>query len=180
MAYLACVTPAPNEVALILMIGGLSLTIALAFAAVYLAWREFSGMKLPAAVAWVLTMAVVVSGLVIFRSHDLSSAGTILANMWGAGTLGFAGAQAPVAGLDSVRALSMIILFGAFTLLLPNTQQILHRDWPTSDAKPSNTALDAGLLAWRPAMASAVVTAIAYTVALTSIGSGSSFLYYQF
>jgi hypothetical protein len=74
----------------------------------------------------------------------------------------------------------MITLLGAITQLLPNTQQILHHDWPTSDAKPSNTALDAGLLAWRPTFGPALVTATIYTVALTSIGASTSFLYYKF
>jgi hypothetical protein len=121
-------------------------------------------------------MAVVVSGLVVFRAADLTTAGTMLTQMWSLG-----GAPAvSLAGFDLPRAASLIVLLGAITLLLPNTQQILHRDWPSSDAKPSNIALDAGLLAWRPAVTSAVVISGAYTVALTLIGSGSNFLYYQF
>jgi hypothetical protein len=82
--------------------------------------------------------------------------------------------------LDQAQALSMIVLFGSITVLLPNTQQILHHDWPTVDVKPLTTALDAGLLAWKPAIGSAFVSACLFTIALTSIGSGSSFLYYKF
>ena len=145
--------------------------------ATFLAWREFSGVKLPAPVAWALTMALVVSALVMFRAHDLTTATAILCHMW---TFGLLDGAAPAIGLDMAQANSMIVLLGAITQLLPNTQQVLHHDWPTSDAKPSNTALDAGLLAWRPALGSALVVASAYTVALTSIGSGTSFLYYQF
>jgi alginate O-acetyltransferase complex protein AlgI len=148
--------------------------------AAFLAWREFGGFKLPAPVGWALTMAVVVSGLVVFRAADLATAGTILANMWGLGSLGLAGAHVPIEGFDLARAASMIVLLGAITLLLPNTQQILHKDWPSSDTKPSGVALDAGLLAWRPAVMSSVIISGAYTVALTLIGSGSNFLYYQF
>lgn len=81
---------------------------------------------------------------------------------------------------DIGRAFSMIILFGSITMLLPNTQQILHHDWPTSDVKPPSTEMDAGLLSWRLSTGSAFVTAIIYTVALTSIGAGSNFLYYKF
>ena len=87
---------------------------------------------------------------------------------------------AQLQGLDVASAVSMIILLGAVTQLLPNTQQILHHDWPTSDVKPSTTELDAGLLAWRPSFGPALVTAAIYTVALTSIGAGSNFLYYKF
>jgi D-alanyl-lipoteichoic acid acyltransferase DltB (MBOAT superfamily) len=145
----------------------------------FLAWREFSGIKLPAAVGWVVTMAVVMSGLVVFRAPDLGTAGTILAHMWGLGAI-FQTGQLAIVGVDIHHAVSLIVLLGAITLLLPNTQQILHRDWPSSDVKPTTTEIDAGLLAWRPALASAVVIAATYTVALTSIGSGSNFLYYQF
>ena len=77
-------------------------------------------------------------------------------------------------------ALSVIVLLGAITQLLPNSQQILHRDWPSIDVKPPTTALDAGLLAWRPGLSSALVSAAIMAMALTSIGSGTNFLYYKF
>jgi alginate O-acetyltransferase complex protein AlgI len=145
--------------------------------AAYLAWREFSGIKLPAPVAWALTMSLVVSALVMFRAPDVATAATILGHMW---TFGMMDGTASAIGLDMAQANSLIVLLGAITQLLPNTQQILHHDWPTSDAKPSNAEMDAGLLAWRPALGSALVVASAYTIGLTSIGSGTSFLYYQF
>jgi hypothetical protein len=75
---------------------------------------------------------------------------------------------------------SLVVILGAITLLLPNSQQTLHLDWPTSDVKPDGVAQDAGLLAWRPKLSSAFVTALTYAIALTSIGSGTSFLYYNF
>jgi D-alanyl-lipoteichoic acid acyltransferase DltB (MBOAT superfamily) len=148
--------------------------------ATFLGWREFGGIKLPAPVGWALTMAVVISGLVVFRAADLSTAGTILANMWSLGLVEVAQSGAMIAGFDLPRAASLIVLLGAITLLLPNTQQMLHRDWPSSDSKPSDVALNAGLLAWRPALTSAVIISGAYISALTLIGSGSNFLYYQF
>jgi alginate O-acetyltransferase complex protein AlgI len=144
--------------------------------ATFLGWREFSGVKLPAPVGWAVTMATVVSCLVMFRAADVGVAGTMLAHMWGLGGMGTSG----FAEFDQHHALSLIVLFGAVTQLLPNTQQILHNDWPTSDVKPANTALDAGLLAWKPSFGPALVTACLYTIALTSIGAGSSFLYYKF
>jgi alginate O-acetyltransferase complex protein AlgI len=146
----------------------------------YLAWREFSGIRLPAPVAWFCTMAVVVTGLVIFRSPNMTTAATVLASMWNPlAHLGGTDPQA-FAGFVLDQALSMVIILGAVTLLLPNTQQVLHLDWPTSDMKPQDVEQDAGLLAWRPKMSSAFVTALTYAIALTSIGSGTSFLYYNF
>jgi hypothetical protein len=143
--------------------------------AICLGWREFAKVELPRTVGWALTMSVVVSALVVFRAPDLATAGTLLSHMWGLGT-----ASAPVAGLDVGRAASMIVLLGAVVLLLPNTQQILHREWLSSDAKPQFAAREAGLLVWRPAFTGAVAAAGAYTVALTTMGAGQTFLYYQF
>jgi D-alanyl-lipoteichoic acid acyltransferase DltB (MBOAT superfamily) len=145
--------------------------------ATFLAWREFSKIQLPVVVGWAITMATVVSGLVMFRSVDVTTAMSILGHMWGVASQEL---DTTMQGLDVARACSMIVLLGAITQLLPNTQQILHLDWPSSDAKPATTELDAGLLAWRPSFGPALVTAAIYTVALTSIGAGSNFLYYKF
>jgi alginate O-acetyltransferase complex protein AlgI len=144
--------------------------------AAYLGWREFSPIRLPYAAAWGLTMATVASGLVMFRAPDAATAFTMLSSMWGMGSPATAGAIV----IDSGNALSLIVLLGAVTQLLPNTQQVLHHEWPTIDAKPESTALDAGLLAWRPAFGSALATAAMFTIALTCIGAGSNFLYYKF
>ncbi len=148
--------------------------------AIYLGWREFGFCKLHPAAGWALTMSVVISALVIFRSPDIQTASTVLANMWGLADLGLVAVTAPVAGLDIGRSVSTVVLLGAIVLLLPNTQQILHREWPSSDVKPAGSAIEAGLLAWRPALPGALAMAALYVVALTSIGSGSTFLYYQF
>ena len=145
--------------------------------AIFLAWREFAKFKLPAPMGWLLTMCTVVSALVMFRAPDVSTASTILASMWGLGSFDIG---TSLLGAEFGRAVSMIVLFGSITMLLPNTQQILHHDWPTSDVKPPSTEMDAGLLTWRLGAGSAFVTAIIFTIALTSIGTGSNFLYYKF
>jgi alginate O-acetyltransferase complex protein AlgI len=146
--------------------------------ALCLGWREFAKVKLPYVVGWALTMCVVISALVIFRAPDLTTAGTLLGNMWGFGN--FLPAESFAARFDIENAVSLIVLFGAAVLLLPNTQQILHKDWLSSDSKPAAAAIEAGLLAWRPALASACMMAFAYTVSFTTMGSGGTFLYYQF
>jgi alginate O-acetyltransferase complex protein AlgI len=145
--------------------------------ATFLAWREFSGVKLPAPAAWLLTMVTVVCGLVMFRAPDVATALTLLGHMWGV-----AGSSADVAAvtIDSAQALSMIVILGSITLLLPNTQQILHHEWPVIDTKPDEVASAAGLVTWRPTFGTAFVSACIFTIAITSIGSSSGFLYYKF
>jgi alginate O-acetyltransferase complex protein AlgI len=145
-----------------------------------LAWREFSTIKLPYVVSWACTMSLVLSALVVFRAPDLHTALAILSNMWGTAQLGLGAMPGEIAALDFGRAVSMVVLLGAIVLLLPNTQQILYREWLSSDPMPKNAADEAGILTWRPAFSGAAATALAYVIALTSIGSGTTFLYYQF
>ena len=145
--------------------------------ATFLAWREFSGIKLPSPAAWLITMVTVVTGLVMFRAPDVPTALAMLGHMWG--ILGTS-TEATMLTIDSAQALSMIVIMGAVTLLLPNTQQILHHDWPVVDTKPDETATAAGLVAWRPTFSAALITACIFTVGITSIGSSSGFLYYKF
>jgi alginate O-acetyltransferase complex protein AlgI len=145
--------------------------------AAFLAWREFGGRKLPSPVAWFLTMATVVSALVMFRAPDVPTALAILGNMWGfSGSTGLA----DLVIIDQAQALSMIIIMGAITLLMPNTQQILHHEWPVIDTKPADVAMSAGLVAWRPSLRSAFVSACILAIGITSIGSSTGFLYYKF
>jgi alginate O-acetyltransferase complex protein AlgI len=149
--------------------------------ATYLAWREFSSVRLPSAIGWFLTMSVACTGLVIFRSPDMATAHTILGNMWN--PLSHINPTAVYQSFPEFKydqAASLVVILGAITLLLPNSQKILHLDWPSSDAKPAEAALDAGLLTWRPRMGTAILTAIGYAIVLTSIGSGTNFLYYNF
>jgi D-alanyl-lipoteichoic acid acyltransferase DltB (MBOAT superfamily) len=147
--------------------------------AINLAWRKFEMPRLPAVVGWVLTMSVVASGLVVFRAPDLTTAGIILGNMWTGGIM-FAPAADTLVNIDMKTAASFIVVLGCIVLLLPNTQQILHRDWLSSDAKPNTTELEAGILSWKPAAMASVVMAAAFAIAITSIGAHSTFLYYQF
>jgi alginate O-acetyltransferase complex protein AlgI len=145
--------------------------------ATFLAWREFSGVTLPSPLAWTLTMLTVVCGLVMFRSPDLSTAFTLYGNMFGLNGLGFNGAGLAI---DSAQAISLIVVIGAVALLLPNTQQFLHHEWPVVDAMPEETALAAGLVAWKPNLSSALLSACVLTAGIASIGSSSGFLYYKF
>ena len=145
--------------------------------AAFLGWREFSRVTLPTPVAWLLTMVTVVCGLVVFRAPDVTTALSMLGHMFG---LSGGSGAGQLLSIDSAKAASMIVIMGAITLLLPNTQQILHHEWPVVDTMPAETATAAGLVAWRPSFGTAFVSACIFTIAITSIGSSSGFLYYKF
>lgn len=147
--------------------------------AINLGWREARLPMPPAAVGWLLTMAVVVSGLVVFRAPTLGIALTILAEMWSFGLTG-ATEAATMVTIDQRLALSTIVLLGAIVLLMPNSQQILHHHWISSDVMPATARTAAGLVTWRPSFALSISLAATLTIAIASIGAGSTFVYYQF
>ena len=148
--------------------------------AINLAWREYECGEFSPPVAWAMTMAVVVSGLVVFRAPDLATAGTMLAQMWGAGLIWPADGSAVALQIDLKQSMSWIVVLGAIVLLLPNSQQILHQVWPSSDSKPKFIEAQAGLVTWQPTISRSIAVACIWCVAVTSIGASSTFLYYQF
>lgn len=147
--------------------------------AVNLGWREARLPAIPNAIGWLLTMSVVVSGLVVFRAPTVELAGSILASMWVPFMMAPA-AGATLVAIDHRLALSTIVLLGAVVLLMPNSQQILHRHWVSSDAMPATARIAAGLVAWRPSIPLAIGLAATLSIAIASIGAGSTFVYYQF
>ena len=148
--------------------------------AINLAWREMGLPKIPTVLAWGLTMAVVVSGLVVFRAANLSTAGTLLASMWSMGLIALPPTEAALLAIDMKTAGSMIVVLGSIVLLMPNSQQILHTYWPSIDSKPESAGAQAGLVVWKPTLARSISIAAVAVVALASIGSTTTFLYYQF
>jgi D-alanyl-lipoteichoic acid acyltransferase DltB (MBOAT superfamily) len=148
--------------------------------AVHHLWKEMKLPLPPTALAWLLTMSVVVSGLVVFRAPSLGVALALLGPMWGTQLLGPSAAAGAAVALDLRTALSMIVVLGSIVLLMPNSQQILHRGWFSSDLMPDAVRAAAGPLVWRPSIATSIALAVTLCVALASIGSGSSFVYYQF
>ena len=147
--------------------------------AINLGWREARLPQPPAAVGWLLTMAVVVSGLVVFRAPTLELATSILGSMWLPFLMPTPEAAALVA-IDQRLALATIVLLGAIVLLMPNSQQILHRSWVSSDAMPETARAAAGLVSWRPSIGLSIGFAATFAIAIASIGAGSTFVYYQF
>jgi D-alanyl-lipoteichoic acid acyltransferase DltB (MBOAT superfamily) len=142
-------------------------------------WRQFSPITLPPVIGWMLTMSVVVSGLVIFRAADVSTALTILAAMWAIPT------TAPDISLGMVTTVysgvvPVIAILGAVVLLLPNSHEILSAEKIViSDQIPALT-IKHRMLSWRPTAGWAFATATLIVIGFANIGSKSSFLYYQF
>lgn len=145
--------------------------------AIHIGWREARLAQPPAFVGWLMTMGVVVSALVIFRAPGLGTAGQMLAAMW---LPGHFEASRPIIAIDQRLAVSTIMLLGAFVLLFPNSQQILHRRWVSSDAKPAYLQEIAGLLSWRPGVPLAIGFGVTICLAVASIGSATTFVYYRF
>lgn len=148
--------------------------------AIHLGWSRVATKSLPAPVGWLLTMAVVVSALVVFRAPDLATAVRLLTAMWSFGKMSLVPAGAAEVAIDVATATAAVVVLGAIVLLMPNTQQIMHRYWPSTDTKPDGVEIEAGLLQWRPSLRGAAALGIILCIALGSIGSGSAFLYYQF
>ncbi len=144
-------------------------------------WREFKLPTLHPLAGWAITMSVVVSSLVVFRAPNLDVAGTILASMWGVSYLfGDGLVQAGIVQLDLVPALSLILALGMIVVMLPNTQDILRNYWVSSDPQPSEESPVRRWMLWRASPNWAVATAVAFVIAIASIKSHSTFLYYQF
>ena len=146
--------------------------------AAYLGWRELKLIEIPKPLAWFITMSVVVSGLVVFRSENIETATTILTSMW-VPLLAPLPDPMKLVEIDLRKAFSFVALLGSITLLMPNSQQMLHREWVSSDPMPQEAPREAGLVTWRPTPALAVTTSVVCCLALASLGS-SGFLYYQF
>lgn len=148
--------------------------------AVFLGWSRWRTHSLPSPIGWAMTMAVVVSALVVFRAPDLASAVRMLGAMW---TFGFWSPFAPGVeqlAFDLRTATALVVVLGAVVLLMPNTQEILHRAQVSIDRLNDGAAREAGLLAWRPSLSGSIAVGFLFCIALGSIGAGSTFLYYQF
>jgi alginate O-acetyltransferase complex protein AlgI len=141
-------------------------------------WREAGMPSLPPALAWLLTMTVVIVGLVFFRAADLSTALSLLASMLGMAPTG--AAEVGLATADPGAALLWIVMLGTIALICPNIQELMGGHWFSSDPMPEGERAWPLWLTWRPTLAWSVVGAILLAAALGSITGDSVFLYYQF
>ncbi len=146
-------------------------------------WREFNMPNLGPQVGWILTMAVVITGLVVFRAPDLEVASAMLASMWGINAVFGAAPAVERVVIDLLPAAGMILVLGAVVLKLPNTQEILRNQWVSCDPEPEEeeeTERKFGWLRWSPTTSWAAAVAVVMVIAFTSLGDNSGFLYYQF
>ncbi len=143
-------------------------------------WKHFKMPKIGAPLGWTLTMAVVVSGLVMFRAPSVEVATTMLASMWGITTLTGANFGADLVLLDVATATALIVALGAIVLLAPNSQQILRSTWISSDPQPEDEAFTETPVRWTPTPTWALIAAVVMVLGFTSLGGDTSFLYYSF
>lgn len=142
----------------------------------YQAWSRYSPLRLPAPLAWALTMVCALVSLVIFRSPTVGAAGRILQSAVGLGAVPGAGHGA-TALLPAGLALVVLALIAAL-VLLPNSQQLLRGYRLSSDEVEPPPRL-AGL-AWTATPAGAVALGITLAAALLMGGGPTQFLYYKF
>ncbi|MBV8848148.1 MAG: MBOAT family protein [Methylobacteriaceae bacterium] len=136
------------------------------------AWESFAPVRLPAPLAWIMTLLAVIGAWVIFRAPDLRSAGVILAGLTGAQGLHHPvanAAEAPVAILISV-----VLLVAC--AILPNTQQIMRAHRPVLGP----VAMPKIFLQWSPAFRFAVLGGVAAIAIMLLSWETSEFLYFQF
>ena len=146
--------------------------------------------------ARLVTFVAVVVGWVFFRAANFEDAIEILRGMAGLNgfslpavfTAVFPWMRSPLEALGVTFSLGgtrrfilqylWILTLLPFTLLAPNTQEILGRFQPALDFRGS--AQSAPRLAWRPSTGWAMAASLVIAAGLLSLSRVSEFLYYQF
>jgi alginate O-acetyltransferase complex protein AlgI len=136
------------------------------------AWESFARVRVPAPLAWGMTLLAVIVAWVIFRAPDLESAGVILA-----GLTGMQGLHHPVAHAAEAPAIILISLaLLAAAAILPNTQQIMRAYRPVlGPVPPAKIGMQ-----WHPAMRYAALGGVAAVAIMLLSWETSEFLYFQF
>ncbi len=142
-------------------------------------WREFKMPNLGPHFGWLLTMLVVICGLVVFRSPDLTVASTMLASMWGLGGYFTNPDTVRWVAIDMIWPLIMIGIYSIIVLNFPNSQEILRSQWVSCDPAPEETG-SKSIWRWQPTVGWAAAAGLLLVIAFTSLGNSSNFLYYQF
>jgi len=131
----------------------------------YVAWGAWHGIGLvccrtwqqlarpmPAALAWLLTMAFVLAGWVLFRAGDFTTAASMLASLVGLNGPG-----------GEFRGAGLIVVSALVSALIPSAHEIKDGlQWP------------------RPALAAAAAMLAAYCVLEVGRGPPLSFIYFRF
>jgi alginate O-acetyltransferase complex protein AlgI len=136
------------------------------------AWESFAQVRLPAPLAWGLTLLAVIVGWVIFRAPDLNSAVVILK-----GLVGMQGLHHPITNAAEAPIVILIaVLLLVATAILPNTQQIMRAYRPVlGTVAPGKFGLR-----WSPTARLAALGGVAAAAILLLSWETSEFLYFQF
>ena len=123
---------------------------------------------------WILTTLGVIFAFVIFRATSVHDAVVVLQAM--------ISAQSSTGGDAVIKILehaddgwNYVLLASLIALLAPNTQEIMARFQPASDAVASQTRWQ-----WQPNILLALLTAVVLSYSIVNIGQVSEFLYFQF
>lgn len=161
-------------------------------------WREQVASRIPVlrrigSGGWLPTFGLVVVAWVLFRAESLPGAILILQGMSGANGLWATVPQA-FAGLSPGLAFPVLAGLGIWCALAPNTIQIFRRENPAlgiPDFDPPAASLEdrslwriiryrLARLAWRPAWAWSLLTALLLVAALLTLTQISEFIYFDF
>ncbi len=130
--------------------------------------------RIRTALSWLLTTLCVVAAFVVFRASTIQDAFVILHAM--TGTLTAANGDVVIPILEHADdGWNYVWLAGLIALFAPNTQEIMSKFQPASDATPNNTRWQ-----WRPHPLLALLTAVVLSYSIVNIGQVSEFLYFQF
>jgi len=136
------------------------------------AWDSFARVRLPAPLAWSLTLIAVIVAWVIFRAPDMHSAGIILGGL--TGVQGFHHPIANAAEAPVIILLSIALLLAC--AILPNTQQLMRAYRPVL----GTVAPAKFLLRWSPSLWFATLAGMAAVAVMLLSWETSDFLYFQF
>jgi len=136
------------------------------------AWDSFARVRLPAPLAWSLTLIAVIVAWVIFRAPDMHSAGIILGGL--TGVQGFHHPIANAAEAPVIILLSIALLLAC--AILPNTQQLMRAYRPVL----GTVAPAKFLLRWSPSLRFATLAGMAAVAVMLLSWETSDFLYFQF
>jgi D-alanyl-lipoteichoic acid acyltransferase DltB (MBOAT superfamily) len=136
------------------------------------AWESFAQVRLPAPLAWTITLLAVIVAWVIFRAPDLNSAVVILK-----GLVGMQGLHHPITNVAEAPAIILISLaLLVASAILPNTQQIMRAYRPVlGTVAPARFGLR-----WSPTAGLAALGGISAAGVMLLSWETSEFLYFQF
>ncbi|WP_394829063.1 MBOAT family O-acyltransferase [Pendulispora albinea] len=142
---------------------------------VFHTWKRAFDTRLPRPVAWLLTMLTALGSLVIFRSESVAASARI---MKAAFSPSAASAESVASSPLPAGFAFILAAIGAAVVILPNSQQILHRYAVSRDDVEPHAGLS--WLAWRPTTVGAIGLAVVLTVSLLMASGPQQFLYYKF